>query len=73
MIFLVRMVLWKKATRAMRAMRGNTLETVPSQPCFGCAESFLKTLSTDSFASSKSYESKAACNRSPLQMYFGFH
>ena len=38
-------ILWKKATRAMRAMRGNTLETVPFQPYFGCTESFLKALS----------------------------
>ena len=29
-------VLWKKAPRAMRAMRGKTLETVPFQPYFGC-------------------------------------
>ena len=38
-------VLWKKAPRAMRAMRGKTLETVPFQPYFGCTESFLKVLS----------------------------
>ena len=39
-------VLWKKAPRAMRAMRGKTLETVPFQPYFGCTKSFLKVLST---------------------------
>ena len=38
-------VLWKKAPKAMRAMRGKTLETVPFQPYFGCTESFLKVLS----------------------------
>ena len=38
-------VLWKKAPRAMRAMRGKTLETVPFQPYFGCTRSFLKVLS----------------------------
>ena len=38
-------VLWKKAPRAMRAMRGKTLETVPFQPYFGCTKSFLKVLS----------------------------
>ena len=38
-------VLWKKALRAMRAMRGKTLETVPFQPYFGCTKSFLKLLS----------------------------
>ena len=38
-------VLWKKAPRAMRAMRGKALETVPFQPYFGCTQSFLKVLS----------------------------
>ena len=38
-------VLWNKAPRAMRAMRGKTLETVPFQPYFGCTKSFLKVLS----------------------------
>ena len=33
-------VLWKKAPRAMRAMRGKALETVPFQPYFGCRKSF---------------------------------
>ena len=31
-------VLWKKAPRAMRAMRGKALETVPFQPYFGFAQ-----------------------------------
>ena len=31
-------VLWKKALRAMGAMRGKTLETVPFQPYFGCTK-----------------------------------
>ena len=34
-------LLWKKATRAMRAMR----ENVPFQPYLACTESFLKVLS----------------------------
>ena len=38
-------VLWKNAPKAMRAMRGKTLETVPFQPYFGCTESFLNILS----------------------------
>ena len=37
-------VLWKKAPRAMIAMRGKALETVPFQPYFGCTKSFLKVL-----------------------------
>ena len=40
-------VLWKKAPRAMRAMRGKTLETVPFQPYFGCTKSFFKVLSNE--------------------------
>ena len=35
-------VLWEKAPREMRAMRGNALETVPFQPCLGCTESSIK-------------------------------
>ena len=35
-------VLGRKATRAMRAMRGNALETEPFQPYFGCTETFSK-------------------------------
>ena len=31
--------------KRMRATRGKALETVPFQPYFGCAESFLKVLS----------------------------
>ena len=38
-------VLWKKAPRAMRAMRVRALETVPFQPYFGCTKSFLEVLS----------------------------
>ena len=38
-------VLRKKAPRAMRALRGKTLGTVPFQPYFGCEESFLEVLS----------------------------
>ena len=38
-------VLWKKAPRAMRAMRGKTLETVPFNRTLGGTKSFLKVLS----------------------------
>ena len=40
-------VLWKKAPRAIRGMRGKTLETVPFQPYFGCTKSFLRVLSSE--------------------------
>ena len=59
-------VLWKKAPRAMRAMRGKTFETVPFQPYFGCTKSFLKVLSNRLklvLSSNESYESKTGCNR----------
>ena len=53
----------KRPPRAMRAMRGKTLETVPFQPWFGCTKSFLKVLSKLVLPSNESYESKAGCNR----------
>ena len=51
-------VLWRKAPRAMRAMRGKTLETVPFQPYFGCTKGFLKVLSSEYCQATESYESK---------------
>ena len=46
-------VLWKKATRAMRAMRGKAPQTVPFQLYFGCAESFLKSKECQASTSKK--------------------
>ena len=70
-------VLWKKAPRAMRAMRGNTLETVPFQPYlfqpyFGCTESFLKVLSNQHCQATRAMRAKRVVTV-PLQPYFGFH
>ena len=53
-------VLWKKAPRAMRAMRGNALETMPFQPYFGCTESFLKVLSNKYFQATRAMRAKLA-------------
>ena len=50
-------VLWKKAPRAMRAMRGKTLETVPFNRTL--AQSTVKLV----LPSNESYESKTGCNR----------
>ena len=65
-------VLWKKAPRAMRAMRGKTLETVPFQPYFGCTESFLKVLSNEYCQATRAMRAKRVVTV-PLQPYFGFH
>ena len=65
-------VLWKKAPRAMRAMRGKTLETVPFQPYFGCTKSFLKVLSSDYCQATRAMRAKQVV-AVPLQPYFGFH
>ena len=48
----------EKAPRAMRAMRGNTLETVPFQPYFACTESFLKVLSSERFQATRPMRAK---------------
>ena len=58
-------VLWKKTPRAMRAMRGNDLETIPFQPYVGCTESFLEVLSNRRFQARRSMRAK--------EPYFGFH
>ena len=62
----------KKAPRAMRAMRGKTLETVPFQPYFGCTESFLKVLSNEYCQATRTMRVKRGVTV-PLQPYFGFH
>ena len=61
-------VLWKKATRAIRAMRGKALETVPFQPYFGCTESFLRVLSDKYCQATKAMRAKQAVTV-PLQPY----
>ena len=67
-----RMVVLKKATRAMRAMRGNALETVLFQLCFGYAESFLRVLSDKYLQATRAMRAKQAVTL-PLQSCFGFH
>ena len=62
----------RKAPRATRAVRGNTLETVPFQPYFGCTESFLKVLSNRYFQATRPVRAKQAVTV-PSQPYFGFH
>ena len=65
-------VVWKKVTRAMRAMRGNAVETVPFQPSFGYTKSFLEALSNQYFQAARAMRAKQALTV-PLQPYFGFH
>ena len=68
-------VLWKKAPRAIRAMRGKTLQTVPFnafQPYSGCTKSFPKVLSAKRFQATKAMKTKRAVTVA-LQPYFGFH
>ena len=65
-------MLWRKAIRAMRAMRGNALETAPFQPYSGWTESFLKVLSNQYFQTTRSVRAKQVVT-APLQPYFGFH
>ena len=62
----------EKAPRAMRAMRGNGLENVPSQLYFGCTESFLKALSSQSFQETRPVRAEQVATV-PLQPYFMFH
>ena len=61
----------EKAPRAMRAMRGKTLETVPFQPYFGCTKSFLGSIVKLVLPSNESYESKTGCNRTPCNRTLG--
>ena len=51
-------VLWKKAARAMRAMRGNGLEALAFQLHFACAESFLEVLSNRRFQARRPMRAK---------------
>ena len=55
-------VLWKEAPRAMRAMRGKTLESVPFQPYFG-HKKLPQTTVKLVLPSKESCESKKGCNR----------
>ena len=65
-------VLWKKAARAMRAMRGKTLETVQFQPYFECTKSLLKVLSSEYCQAPRAMRAKRVVTV-PLQPYFRFH
>ena len=65
-------VLWKKALRAMRAVRGNALETLPFQPYLGAQKKFPQSTVKLVLPSNESYESKRGCNHTPAPD-FGFH
>ena len=61
-------VLWKKAPRAIRAMRGKTLQTVPFKgisTVIWVHQRLPRSTVSQAFSSNKSYESKAGCNRTP--------
>ena len=61
-------VLWKKAPRAIRAMRGKTLQTVPFKrisTVLWVQQKLPQSTVSQAFPSNKSYESKAGCNRTP--------
>ena len=61
-------VLWKKAPRAIRAMRGKTLQTVPLKgisTVLWVHQKLPQSTVSQAFPSKKSYESKAGCNRTP--------
>ena len=61
-------VLWKKAPRAIRAMRGKTLQIVPFKgisTVLWVHQKLPQSTVSQAFPSNKSYESKAGCNRTP--------
>ena len=61
-------VLWKKAPRAIRAMRGKTLRTVPFKgisTVLWVHQKLPQSTVSQAFPSNKSYESKTGCNRTP--------
>ena len=61
-------VLWKKAPKAIRAMRGKTLQTVPFKgisTVLWVHQKLPQSTFSQAFRSNKSYESKAGCNRTP--------
>ena len=61
-------VLWKKAPRAIRAMRGKTLQTAPFKgisTVLWVHQKLPQSTVSQAFQSNKSYESKAGCNRTP--------
>ena len=55
--------LWKKTLRAMRAIRGDALETVSFQPYFWVHRKLPQSTVKLVLASNESYESKTGCNR----------
>ena len=61
-------VLWKKAPRAIRAMRGKTLQTVPFEgisTVLWVHQKLPQSTVSQAFPSNKSYESKTGCSRTP--------
>ena len=61
-------VLWKNAPRAIRGMRGKSLQTVPFQgisTVLWVHQKLPQSTVGQAFPSNKSYESKAGCNRTP--------
>ena len=52
----------RSVTRAMRAMRGNTLEAVPFQPYFGLHRKLPQSTGKPVLPSNESYESETGCN-----------
>ena len=61
-------VLWKKPPRAIRAMGGKTLQTVPFKgisTVLWVHQRLPQSTVSQAFPSNKSYESKAGCNRTP--------
>ena len=61
-------VLRKKAPRAIRAMRGKTLQTVPFKgisTVLWVHQKLPQSTVSYAFPSNESYESKAGCNRTP--------
>ena len=61
-------VLWKKAPRAIRAMRGKALQTVPFKgisTVLWVHQKLPQSTVSQAFPSKKSYESKAGYNRTP--------
>ena len=61
-------VLWKKAPRAIRAMRGKTLQTVPFKgisTVLWVHQKLPQSTVSRPFPGNTSYESKTGCNRTP--------
>ena len=69
-------VLWKNAPRAIRAMRGKTLQTVPFKgisTVLWVHQMLPQSTVSQAFPSNKSYESKAGCSRTPATVLWVPH